>query len=108
MIHFAGIIRRHLNNVLNYIAYPLTNAVTEGLNAKIHGSSIRRVAFGIASGSSWRSTSTAAASISLRDYENALIFEPTTKPEDPSVLIMCVPWLAYDYLKGVQSDSCGN
>ena len=35
MVHVAGIIRRHLNNVLNYIAYPLTNAVTEGLNAKI-------------------------------------------------------------------------
>ena len=35
MIHVAGIIRRHLDNVLNYITYPLTNAVTEGLNAKI-------------------------------------------------------------------------
>jgi transposase len=35
MIHVAGIIRRHLDNVLNYIAHPLTNAVTEGLNAKI-------------------------------------------------------------------------
>src|SRR6266571_1603698 len=35
MIHVAGIIRRHLANVLNYITYPLTNAVTEGLNAKI-------------------------------------------------------------------------
>jgi transposase len=35
MIHVAGIIRRHLANVLNYINYPLTNAVTEGLNAKI-------------------------------------------------------------------------
>src|SRR5581483_9234879 len=35
MIHAAGIIRRHLENVLNYINYPLTNAATEGLNAKI-------------------------------------------------------------------------
>ena len=35
MIHAAGIIRRHLDNVLNYIHYPLTNAATEGLNAKI-------------------------------------------------------------------------
>jgi transposase len=35
MIHAAGIIRRHLENVLNYVNYPLTNAVTEGLNAKI-------------------------------------------------------------------------
>lgn len=35
MIHAAGIIRRHLDNVLNHIHYPLTNAATEGLNAKI-------------------------------------------------------------------------
>src|SRR6266571_6426647 len=35
MIHVAGIICRHLANVLNYSPYPLTNAVTEGLNAKI-------------------------------------------------------------------------
>ena len=35
MIHAAAIIRRHLDNVLNYINYPLTNAATEGLNAKI-------------------------------------------------------------------------
>jgi transposase len=35
MIHVPGIIRRHLANLLNYINYPLTNAVTEGLNAKI-------------------------------------------------------------------------
>ena len=35
MIHVAGIIRRHLENVLNYINHRITNAVTEGLNAKI-------------------------------------------------------------------------
>jgi transposase len=35
MIHVAGIIRRHLENVLNYITHRITNAVTEGLNAKI-------------------------------------------------------------------------
>lgn len=35
MIHAAGIMRRHLEDVLNYVDYPLTNAVTEGLNAKI-------------------------------------------------------------------------
>ncbi len=35
MIHVAGIIRRHLENVLNYIPHQITNAVTEGLNAKI-------------------------------------------------------------------------
>src|SRR5689334_11674791 len=35
MIHVAGIIRRHLDNVLNYINHRITNAVTEGLNAKI-------------------------------------------------------------------------
>jgi transposase len=35
MIHVAGIIRRHLENVLNYLVHRITNAVTEGLNAKI-------------------------------------------------------------------------
>jgi transposase len=35
MIHVAGIIRRHLENILTYITYHITNAVTEGLNAKI-------------------------------------------------------------------------
>ena len=35
MIHVAGIIRRHLENILTYITHRITNAVTEGLNAKI-------------------------------------------------------------------------
>lgn len=35
MIHAAGVIRRHLDGVLNYVHYPITNAVAEGLNAKI-------------------------------------------------------------------------
>jgi transposase len=35
MIHVAGIIRRHLENILNYLNHRITNAVTEGLNAKI-------------------------------------------------------------------------
>src|SRR5688572_13750805 len=35
MIHVAGIIRRHLENILNYLHHRITNAVTEGLNAKI-------------------------------------------------------------------------
>jgi transposase len=35
MIHVAGVIRRHLENVLNYISHRITNGVTEGLNAKI-------------------------------------------------------------------------
>jgi transposase len=35
MIHVAGIIRRHLENILNYITHRITNAVTEGLSAKI-------------------------------------------------------------------------
>jgi len=35
MIQVAGIIRRHLENVLTYVKYHITNAVTEGLNAKI-------------------------------------------------------------------------
>jgi len=35
MIHVAGIIRRHLENILNYLTHRITNAVTEGLNAKI-------------------------------------------------------------------------
>jgi len=36
MIHVAGIIRRHLENVLTYLTHRISNAVTEGLNAKIH------------------------------------------------------------------------
>jgi len=35
MIHVAGIIRRHLENILTYLQHRITNAVTEGLNAKI-------------------------------------------------------------------------
>ena len=35
MIHVAGLIRRHLENILNYLNHRITNAVTEGLNAKI-------------------------------------------------------------------------
>ena len=34
-IHVAAIIRRHLENILNYITHRITNAATEGLNAKI-------------------------------------------------------------------------
>lgn len=30
MIHVAGIIRRHLENILNYLTHRITNAVTEG------------------------------------------------------------------------------
>lgn len=35
MIHAAGVIRRHLDGVLNYVHYRITNAVAEGLNATI-------------------------------------------------------------------------
>jgi transposase len=35
IIHVAGLIRRHLENILNYLVHRITNAVTEGLNAKI-------------------------------------------------------------------------
>jgi transposase len=35
MIYVAGIIRRHIENILNYLTHRITNAVTEGLNAKI-------------------------------------------------------------------------
>jgi len=35
MIHVAGIIRRHLENVLTYLTHRIINAVTECLNAKI-------------------------------------------------------------------------
>jgi transposase len=31
----ARMLKRHLENVLNYITYPITNAVSEGLNSKI-------------------------------------------------------------------------
>jgi len=35
MIHVAGIIARHLENILTYLTHRITNAVTECLNAKI-------------------------------------------------------------------------
>jgi transposase len=35
MIHVAGVIRRHLDGILNYLNHRITNAVAEGLNAKI-------------------------------------------------------------------------
>jgi transposase len=35
MMHAAGIVARHLENVLTYLTHRITNAVTEGLNAKI-------------------------------------------------------------------------
>jgi transposase len=35
MIHVAGIIRRHFDNLLNDLVHRITTAVTEGLNAKI-------------------------------------------------------------------------
>ncbi|MGH8514795.1 MAG: ISL3 family transposase, partial [Gammaproteobacteria bacterium] len=35
VIYFAGIIARRLDNILTYLTHRITNAVTEGLNAKI-------------------------------------------------------------------------
>jgi transposase len=35
VIYFAGIIARRLENILTYLTHHITNAVTEGLNAKI-------------------------------------------------------------------------
>lgn len=35
MIQVAGLIERHLENILTYLTHRITNAVTEGLNAKI-------------------------------------------------------------------------
>jgi transposase len=35
MVHVAGIVRRQLENILTYLTHRITNAVTEGLNAKI-------------------------------------------------------------------------
>ena len=35
MIQVAGMLRRHLANILTYLTHRITNAVTEGLNAKI-------------------------------------------------------------------------
>lgn len=40
----AYLIKRHLNNVLTYIAHPITNAVSEGLNSKIQ--TIKKRAYG--------------------------------------------------------------
>jgi transposase len=35
MIKVAQMLKRHLDNVLTYLTHRITNAVTEGLNAKI-------------------------------------------------------------------------
>ena len=35
MIKVAGIIERHLENILTYLTHRITNAVTEGLSASI-------------------------------------------------------------------------
>lgn len=35
IIKTAKMIKRHLDNILTYLRYPITNAVTEGLNSKI-------------------------------------------------------------------------
>lgn len=35
MAHVAGMVRRHLNNILTYLTQWITNAMTEGLIAKI-------------------------------------------------------------------------
>jgi transposase len=35
MIYFAGIVERRLENILTYLTHHITNAVSEGLNAKI-------------------------------------------------------------------------
>ena len=40
----AHLIKRHLDNVLTYIAHPITNAVSEGLNSKIQ--TIKKRAYG--------------------------------------------------------------
>jgi hypothetical protein len=64
MIYFAGIIERRLENILTYLTHHITNAVSEGLNAKISGSNTPRAASGIATGSSWRFSSISAVSMS--------------------------------------------
>jgi transposase len=35
IVKVARMIKRHLDNILTYLRYPITNAVTEGLNSKI-------------------------------------------------------------------------
>jgi transposase len=35
MVYFAGIIERRIENILTYLTHRITNAVSEGLNAKI-------------------------------------------------------------------------
>jgi len=39
----AALIKRHLHNVMTYFAHPITNAVSEGLNSKIH--TIKKMAY---------------------------------------------------------------
>ena len=35
MLHVAGVLRRHIENILTYIEHPITNATLEGINGKI-------------------------------------------------------------------------
>jgi transposase len=49
----ARMLKRHLENVLNYITYPITNAVSEGLNSKIQW--VKYTARGYANKANFRS-----------------------------------------------------
>jgi transposase len=44
VIEVARMIQRHLQGVLNFFAYRVTNAVAEGLNSKIQ--TIKKMAYG--------------------------------------------------------------
>ena len=35
LVEVAGMLKRHLDNLVTYLKHPITNAVTEGLNSKI-------------------------------------------------------------------------
>ena len=84
MIHVAGIIRRHLDNILNYLNHRITDAVTEGLNAKSQWINTPRVTSATESGSRPPSIFIAADWTSTHDNENPLIPSTHHKPGRPS------------------------
>jgi hypothetical protein len=69
MIYFAGIIEGRLENILTCLTHHITNAVSEGLNAKIQWIKYSSRGFGIAIGLSSPSSSILAVSISSLAYD---------------------------------------
>ena len=87
VIKVAGMLKRHLPNVLNYFDQRITNAMSEGMNSKIEGIKKTPAVIGIGGISRLRSTFIVAVSISIpasRDDQNvnrSSLFSPTEIPD---------------------------